>query len=139
KGTVTDPAILGAVRPDDLAAYLRTHGWRPVRASPDDPLADWVKKTDAGRNVVSVPRYPDWRDYPRRIRDAVAELSRVEGRSELLILHDICVPREQQLVPSFVVEGVVVALDRPGPHRAGHAGVAMTVNGRAERVWIEVA
>jgi hypothetical protein len=138
KGTVTDPAVLGAVRPHDLAAYLHAHGWRPRLASPDDPLADWVRETDAGGIEISIPRHPGWRDYARRVREAVAEISRVESRAELEILQDICALRAHGPVPAFDVEGIVVALDRPGQDRAGHVGVAMTMNGRTQKVWIEV-
>jgi hypothetical protein len=89
KGTITDPAVLGAVQPHDLTAYLHAHGWRPLPASPDDPLADWVTETDAGGIEVSVPRHPGWRDYARRVRDILEGLSRAERRSELLIIQDI--------------------------------------------------
>src|SRR5215813_1150235 len=75
KIAVTDPALLGAVRPLDLSAYLRAHGWRPLPAKPEDELADWEKDTDVGRVEVSVPRHSRWRDYPRRVREIVAEVA----------------------------------------------------------------
>src|ERR1043165_10190641 len=82
KVAVTDPALLSAVRPLDLSAYLRAHGWRPLLSRPDNELADWKTDSEQGRAEVSVPRHNRWRAYPRRVREVIAELSRVEGRSE---------------------------------------------------------
>jgi hypothetical protein len=105
KLAVTDPALLSAVRPLDLSAYLRARGWRPLAAQPDDELADWEKETDEGHIEVSVPRHSRWRDYARRVREIVAELSRAEGRSELLIIQDIGRTSKDSVRLRAVVDG----------------------------------
>lgn len=87
KASVTDPAVLAAVRPLDLSAYLRARGWRPRFGEAD--LVEWELDTSDGVVEVAVPRHPHWRDYARRVREVIAELSRVEGRSEMLIVQDI--------------------------------------------------
>src|SRR5690606_27973212 len=87
KASVTDPAVLAAVRPLELSAYLRAHGWRPRFGEGD--LEEWELDTNDGVVEVAVPKHPHWRDYARRVREVIAELSRVEGRSELLIVQDI--------------------------------------------------
>lgn len=103
KVSVTDPVVLATVRPLDLAAYLRARGWQPRSAETD--LAEWELPTAGGVVEVAVPKHPRWRDYARRVREVIAALSRVEGRSELLVLQDIAQTLRDVLRLRTVVEG----------------------------------
>lgn len=103
KASVTDPAVLAAVRPLDLSAYLRARGWRPRFGETD--LAEWELDTKDGVVEVAVPKHPRWRDYARRAREVIAELSRVEGRSELLIVQDIAQTLRDVVRLRTVIEG----------------------------------
>jgi hypothetical protein len=103
KASITDPAVLAAVRPLDLSAYLRARGWHPRFAEAD--LAEWELRTTGGVVEVAVPKHPRWRDYARRVREVILELSRVEGRSEVLIVQDIAQTLRDVVRLRTVVEG----------------------------------
>lgn len=89
KGHVTDPELLGAIRPVDLQLYLRAHGWRPVATTVQSDAVDWEYRSGDVHAEVTAPRNARWRDYPRRVREVLAELSEIEGRSESAIAQDI--------------------------------------------------
>jgi hypothetical protein len=103
KASITDPAVLAAIRPLDLSAYLRAHGWYPRLGEAD--LGEWELKTNDGIAEVSVPKHPRWRDYARRIREVLVELSRVEDRSEMLIVQDIAQTLRDVVRIRTVIEG----------------------------------
>ena len=103
KASITDPAVLAAVRPLDLSAYLRARGWHPRFGETD--LAEWELQTRGGLVEVAVPKHPRWRDYARRVREVILELSRVEGRSEVLIVQDIAQTLRDVVRLRTVVEG----------------------------------
>lgn len=103
KASITDPEVLAAVRPLDLSAYLRARGWHPRFGEAD--LAEWELKTNGGVVEVAVPKHPRWRDYARRIREVIVELSRVEDRSEMLIVQDIAQTLRDVVRLRAVIEG----------------------------------
>jgi hypothetical protein len=89
KGQITDPQLLSAIRPLDLSQYLRANGWHALAASAGSEVSEWSKKTSDGEVEISCPRHNRWRDYARRIREVLMELSRDEQRSEFEIFRDI--------------------------------------------------
>lgn len=76
KAIVVDAEALGALRPLDVIAYLRARGWRPFDVEAGAPLSEWSRDDAAGYFEVQVPRHPTWRDYPRRMGEVLAALSR---------------------------------------------------------------
>jgi hypothetical protein len=103
KASITDPTVLAAMRPLDLSAYLRARGWHPRLGESD--LAEWELQTTDGVVEVAVPKHPRWRDYARRVREVIAELSRVEDRSETLIVQDIAQTLRDVVRLRTVIEG----------------------------------
>jgi hypothetical protein len=89
KAVVTDQEVLAALRPLDLVAYLRAHGWTPQESTDQDPLSEWVKESERGYYELLAPRHHLWSDYPRRIRDALAILAEEEQRSQIDLVKDI--------------------------------------------------
>jgi hypothetical protein len=89
KVRVEDREALGALRPLDVAAYLRSRGWSEVDPSDDVPLSAWETTSGAEKVEVLVPRHQEWRDYARRVREALETLGEIEQRSELAIMRDI--------------------------------------------------
>jgi hypothetical protein len=89
KALVTDPEVLASLRPLDLVAYLRAHGWKPLETTDDDPLSEWFKDGERGRYELQVPRHGHWKDYARRVRDVVAVLAEEEARSQIDLVTDI--------------------------------------------------
>jgi len=89
KGQVTDPEFLSSIRSVDVQLYLRSRGWKPIATTMQTEAVDW-EFTGVDRSVeVTVPRNARWRDYARRVREVLAELSQLEGRSENAIAQDI--------------------------------------------------
>jgi hypothetical protein len=89
KATIRDPAILQALAPLELAAYLRSNGWKQV-----DRLGDkgsvWVLSRKNGKEYeVLLPLRKDLRDYVYRMADALRVLEVVEERSQLEIFQDL--------------------------------------------------
>ena len=89
KGHVTDPEFLASIRPVDLHLYLRAHGWKPIASTMHSEAVDWEFSSGDASVEVTAPRNARWRDYPRRVREVLAELSQLEGRSEKVIALDI--------------------------------------------------
>ena len=86
---IRDPAILAAISPLDLAAYLRSTGWKQVGGS-GAPMSVWQARRQGGEAIeVGLPLHQDWSDYHRQIAPLLAELARVEGRSQISIVRDI--------------------------------------------------
>jgi hypothetical protein len=85
---VEDESAFAAVRPLDIAAYLRSRGWVEL-GSGDEPASAWEKQVDRDTYEVLAPKHSGWRDYPRRVKSLVNTLGEVENRSQLAILHDI--------------------------------------------------
>lgn len=89
KGQVTDPEFLSSIRSIDVQLYLRSRGWKPIATTMQTEAVDW-EFIGVDRSVeVTVPRNARWRDYARRVREVLAELSKLEGRSENAIAQDI--------------------------------------------------
>jgi hypothetical protein len=88
KVQIQDESALRAVRPLDVAAYLRSKEWREVNVS--DPLTLWEKLGEDGQpSEVEIPQHPTWRDYSTRVAELLESLAQVEGRSQLAIIRDI--------------------------------------------------
>lgn len=85
KVSVQDSATLAALRPLELAAYLRSTGWQHVSAA-QDRWATWVKDSDF---EIALPLASDLGDFVLRMADAVKVLAVVENRSELEIINDL--------------------------------------------------
>lgn len=84
---IEDAEAFQRIRPIDLAAYLRSQGWREVMT--ESTASAWEKQADGQLFDLLIPKRPLWRDYPKRIADTLHVLGIVERRSELSILHDI--------------------------------------------------
>ncbi|MBC7973465.1 MAG: hypothetical protein H7138_00665 [Myxococcales bacterium] len=165
KGTVTDPELLALIRPLDLQLYLRAQGWKPVDSTVQSDAVDWEIHAGDAWVEVTAPRHARWRDYPRRVREMLAALSQLEGRSESAIARDIQRAsrdivrvraveyikaagrsmRERSPVDGSEVLGTVIAIDRPtgAPYQAsdlfaGVATVLADVDGRPRKVRTHV-
>ncbi len=89
KALVQDIDALRALRPNDVAAYLRTHGWAFTGQS--GAFARYEHGAHGQRTQVEVPQSDEYRDYHVRIAEVLDGLSRVEKRSQLDVLHDLSV------------------------------------------------
>jgi hypothetical protein len=89
KGEITDPDFLSSIRSVDVQLYLRARGWKPIATTMQTEAVDWEISGPDRSIEVTVPRNARWRDYARRVREVLAELSQLEGRSEHAIAQDI--------------------------------------------------
>jgi hypothetical protein len=86
---VRDAAVLGALRPLDVAAYLRSAGWRPVDRIGDKGTV-WTRAGASGEDLeILLPLRADLRDFTARMADVLTTLAAGEDRSQLDILRDI--------------------------------------------------
>ena len=72
----------GEITQDGAIKYLLAHGWRSSPDIPGPTFQSWAKTSNAIEHTVDVPLMRKWSDYARRMREAVDELSRVDGRSQ---------------------------------------------------------
>jgi hypothetical protein len=105
KALVTDQEVLASLRPLDLVAYLRAHGWRPLESADDDPLSEWSKDSERGYYELQVPRHSHWKDYARRVRDVIAVLAEEEARSQLELVADVPLVARDIIRVRCVVQG----------------------------------
>jgi hypothetical protein len=87
KVAVHDAAALRALRPLDVASYLRTHGW-----AVEGTVDGFTRYTRNGNRVgIEVPRGTEYRDFHLRMGEVVGALAQVENRSQLEVLEDLIV------------------------------------------------
>ena len=89
KALVQDVDALRAVRPPDVAAYLRARGWAVAESV--GAFARYRHDGHGKKLAIEVPRGSDYRDFPLRMAEVLADLARIEDRSQLEILHDLIV------------------------------------------------
>lgn len=89
KAAVTDHEALASLRTLDFVAYLRSAGWTALAVNDANPFTEWAKDTSRGHFEIQVPRHPLWKDYARRMGEALATLADEERRSQLELINDI--------------------------------------------------
>jgi hypothetical protein len=89
KAVVTDADALGALRPLDIVAYLRSRGWKLLESEATSPMSEWSKDNARGYFEVQVPKHQLWRDYSRCVRQLLSTLADEEDRSQLELIRDI--------------------------------------------------
>jgi hypothetical protein len=89
KVAVHDVAALRALRPLDVAAYLRTQGWAVDGTI--DAFTRYIHGSNGDRVDIEVPRGTEYRDFHLRMAEVVNALAQVEQRSQLEILEDLSV------------------------------------------------
>lgn len=83
---VLDTLTLSALQPAQLAAYMRSHGWRDLRA--DGRAMTWQRFLGDEEFEALVPERRT-ADYVLRVRELVQTLEAVEQRSQLDLLVDL--------------------------------------------------
>jgi hypothetical protein len=89
KVSIRDTQTLKAIAPLDVAAYLRSRGWREATPLPGKgALWHWTAK-EADEFEVALPLERSVADYAQRISELLRTLETVEDRSQLEILEDV--------------------------------------------------
>ena len=88
RATVSDSIYLSAMRPLELASYLRTSGWIQQRWEPDR-FAVWTKKSETGEEFEILLPLSRVADFPARIAELLGTLELAERRSQLEIVADL--------------------------------------------------
>lgn len=89
RATIRDVGVLSAIRPLEVASYLRSRGWAES-SSVALTSSTWEKAASAGAGYeILLPLNRHLRDYPYRINDVLTTLEAVEDRSQLEILSDL--------------------------------------------------
>ncbi len=90
KAILVDSETLTALRPLDIATYLRFHGWRPADGETSSRAIRWLLQAEDEYEIF-LPLDRAFRDFPLRISEALKVLSVAEERSELEVLHDLTI------------------------------------------------
>lgn len=85
KATITDVVSLRALRPLEVATYLRSRGWQAVH---DDGNAV-IWRLSEGHADVRLPSNDRYADFPLRMSELLKTVAHAEQRSELEVLRDI--------------------------------------------------
>lgn len=110
---LTDAKALSELSPNAVTAYLRSHGWVPVRVEHD--LGFFRKEIDGEEIVCDVPLRQNVRDYPRRVREILENLTLIEQRSQYDIYQDLVRTNQDVVRISIdVPESGRVGLDEAG-------------------------
>lgn len=88
KVTVRDPAVLRALGPIDVAAYLRSTGWSQTRRIGDRGAA-WTRTLPIGEIEILLPLNRQVGDFVTRMSEVLNSLEIAEQRSQMEILHDL--------------------------------------------------
>ncbi|MCP4657691.1 MAG: hypothetical protein GY856_19975 [bacterium] len=86
--TIRDSQVLAALRPLDIAAYLRSRGWREKEHS-TGRFAIWTLAKNGHELEAFLPLDDTFRDYRQRIVDLLRTLEQAEDRSQLEVLVDV--------------------------------------------------
>ena len=87
KLNIADTKALSELPPNAVTAYLRSHGWTLLRD--DSEIGVFHKVIDGEDMECDVPLRQTFRDYSRRIREILVNLSLIEGRSQYDIYEDL--------------------------------------------------
>lgn len=90
KVAVRDPATLRALKPLEVAAYLRAKGWQK-EADIGDKGSLWLlrRASDGTEFDVTLPTKRELKDYPLRMAEVLRGLADAENRCELDVLTDV--------------------------------------------------
>jgi hypothetical protein len=88
KVQIRDLAAFRGLNPHDIAAYLRTTGWREVETRPGHSSL-WARKVDGEEVIAFLPLDRIYRDFDLRMAEVVGTIAAAEDRSQLEILSDL--------------------------------------------------
>ena len=115
KVAVQDSATLRALKPLELAAYLRAKGWRQ-EADLAGKGSLWLLQGPSGAEFdVTLPARRELGDYVLRMAEVLSTLADAEGRSQLDVLRDIQITTADLIrvrAPSRDAEDGTLPLDR---------------------------
>ena len=87
--TPIDADVLRSIGPSNFNAYLRASGWTNLEPHEEDRFFFWERESNGEVHEVLIPKEQRWRDYARRLSEAVSVLASVERRSEMEIIAEI--------------------------------------------------
>lgn len=118
KVQIRDPEAFRGLNPQDIAAYLRTTGWKESETKPGHSSI-WLKAVGKEEAEALLPLNTDIRDFLQRMGDVVNLLAAIENRSALEILADLQESGSDvirlRLKQSDATDGTVALLDRGVP------------------------
>jgi hypothetical protein len=89
KVAVQDSATLRALKPLELAAYLRANGWRQEADIGGGKGSLWLLRSNGSEFDITLPARRDLGDYALRMSEVLHTLAEAESRSQLDVLRDI--------------------------------------------------
>jgi hypothetical protein len=89
KALVRDVDALRALRPQDVAVYLRARGWSVDGTV--GPFTRYARGANGDRAEIEVPRGSEYRDFALRMAEVLEAIARFEKRSQIDVLQDLSV------------------------------------------------
>ena len=89
KASIRDRHVLESVRPLEMAAYLRSMGWRERETIPERVQIWESPDQSADRYEVQLPRRQQFLDYAAHIADLLATLEVYTDKPQLQLLNDL--------------------------------------------------
>ncbi len=132
KVIIEDSQTLKTIEPDQLAAYLQTHGWHEDRPFLDNATIWLLRRDGAEEYEILLPLKQSLGDYTARIREALQTLEMVEKRSEADILSDLVTT-----LPNVTIQSLVINLQEGAT--AGKVTLMGVVLGKLRRIQLELA
>jgi len=87
KATIQDRAALATIRPENVVAYLKAHGWQRVETSHGGRVETWRPQDGEGEALVLLDR--SFADYTTRMYFLVKDIAESDGRSGLDVFLDL--------------------------------------------------
>jgi hypothetical protein len=88
KVQIREGAVFRALNPNDLAAYLRTSGWRETETRPGHSSV-WGRKVRGEEVSVFLPLDRKYGDFDLRMAEVFGTIAAAEDRSQLELLADL--------------------------------------------------
>jgi hypothetical protein len=113
KLNIADTKALSELPPNAVTAYLRSHDWTLTRV--ENEVGFSFKSIDGESVECAVPLRQSFRDYPRRVREILENLTLIEDRSQYDIYQDLVRTNQDIVRISIdVPESGRVGLDEAG-------------------------
>jgi hypothetical protein len=106
--TVKDISFLQAMQPQQVAAYLQTHGWHQQNQIPDRSSI-WIQDREAGEPVqIVLPLQRETPGFPVSMSVILSTLEKTEKRSQLDIISDLITT-----AANITIQGIVIQIQTP--------------------------
>ena len=136
KVIIEDTNVFNNIEPQQVAAYLKEHGWH-LQQQINDKASIWTLGDTNSEDVFEIllPLKPNILDFTRRMGEVVETLALAENRSQLEIISEFITN-----YPNLKIPGVVMQMKTPlADNLSGEVIVFGVVLEKLRKINIELA